>query len=163
MVVRSRFSRPVTAFAPLGNGEEPVYEEKIVDGVRKLVKVGVNNLHEFIQKSLDSTLIYNILDKYYAGNTDIINQSIGKYFDSTGFPKNLAECQQLVIDSEKIFSNYPVEVRQLFNNSSYEFAKSVSDGSFASKLNSLNLNKSNIKGEIKVPSEASLKDGDSNV
>lgn len=128
--VRSRFNRPVSSYAPVGDGMDVLFEERIVDGVKKLVKTGVNPLNEFVQKSLEDTLIYNILKKFEAGNVDVLNKSIGQFFDSTVMPHNLAEAQNSLIKAEAYFDSLPLDVRNKFDNSSSTFFQSVFDGSY---------------------------------
>lgn len=132
--IRSRFFRPLACFSRFGDGTSPEYEERIVDGVRKLVEVGRTNSYDFIQKSLADTLVYNILDKFQRGNVDIINQRVGQYVDVTGLPKSLAEAENIIISSNRFFDTLPVDIKNKFNNSSSAFLQSVSDGSFVDKM-----------------------------
>lgn len=128
-MVRSRFDRPKTIPAYFGSGFDPVYEEKIVEGVRKLVKVNENPLNDFVQASLQETLIYNILDKYQKGNIEILNQTVGQYFDATVFPSSLAEAQKQIIAAEDYFYKLPLDLRKEFDNSSSVFLSKIADGS----------------------------------
>lgn len=129
-MVKSRFNRPTTIASPIGDGHSPVYEERIVEGKRKLVQVGADNINEFVQKSLEDTKIYNILAKYENGNIDVLNQMHGEYLDVTSLPKNLAEAHNLIINAHKTFESLPLEVRAKFDHSSDVFLQKVSDGSF---------------------------------
>lgn len=128
-MVRTRFNRPSTVFAFFGSGFDPVYEERIVDGVRKLVKVNENPLNDFVQASLSETLIYNILDKFQKGNTEVLNQSFGQFFDATLFPASLADAQKQILYAESYFGSLPLEVRNKFDNSSSVFLSKIADGS----------------------------------
>ena len=132
--IHSRFSRPVSGIIHFGDGTEPIYEERIVEGVRKLVETGRTNVHEFIQKSLPDTLIYNIIAKFERGNVDILNQRAGQYVDITGLPKTLAEAENIIIKSNRFFDSLPLDVRNRFGNSSSSFLSAVSDGSISEKV-----------------------------
>lgn len=134
MDIRSRFSRGFSDFSPVGDGIEPVFEERIVDGVRKLVRTGSNNINDFIQKSLKDTLIYNILDKYNRGNVDVLNKAHGQFFDATVYPTSLAEAQNSIIKANRFFDSLPLDVRKSFSNSSESFVQSFFDGSLKEKL-----------------------------
>ena len=146
-VVRSRFSRPLSGFSPIGNGVQTVFEERLVDGVRKLVKTGVNPLNEFVQKSLADTQIYNILAKYERGNTDALNVSVGQFFDSSGFPKNLADAQNSIIKANRYFDSLPLDLRNKFDNSASVFLNSFFDGSMKERCPDLFSIKETIKEE----------------
>ena len=132
--IRSRFSRPVACLSSFGDGTSPEYEERVVEGVRKLIQVGYTNSFDFIQKSLNDTLVYNVLEKFQRGNIDILNQRVGQFVDVTGLPKTLAEAENIIISSNRFFDTLPVAIKNRFNNSSSAFLQSVSDGSLSSKV-----------------------------
>ncbi len=136
-MVRSRFNRPkaVSAYEP--SGVSPVYEERLVDGVRTLVKVNEEPLNEFVQKSLPDTLIYNILDKFNRGNIDVLNKTVGQFMDVTQFPSSLAEAQNNLIKAERHFNGLSSDVRQKFDNSPIKFMEAVFDGSVFEKTKDL--------------------------
>lgn len=129
-MVRSRFNRPRTIASPIGDGHSSVFEERIVEGKTKLVKVGSEDLNEFVQKSLPETLIYNILRKYENGNIEVLNKAIGQYFDSTVFPSSLAEAHNIVKSAHKSFESLPLEIRAKFDHSSDVYLQKIFDGSF---------------------------------
>ncbi len=129
-MVRTRFNRPTTISAPIGSGYDPVYEERIVEGKRKLVKVGENPLNEFVQKSLAETQIYNILRKFENGNVEILNKTVGQFMDVTGMPTSLAEAQNQIIRVNKYFDSLPLDVREKFGHNPNVFLEKVFDGSF---------------------------------
>lgn len=137
MFLRSRFSRSKSVSSPLGSGFSPVYEERIVDGVRTLVKINEDPLNEFVQKSLPDTLVYNILDKYNRGNVDVLNKSIGQFIDVTQFPTSLAEAQNNIIKAQRHFDGLSVDVKRKFDNSPIKFMEAVFDGSVLEKTKDL--------------------------
>lgn len=153
-MVFSRFNRPKTETVPAFSGTQTVFEERIIDGTRKLVKTGLNPLNEFVQKSLPETQIYNILRKYENGNVDVLSKSFGQYFDSTEMPRTLQDAQNALIKAEVYFDKLPVDIKNKFNNSCSAFLDSVFDGTLQSKLGI-------VKGSELLTND-SVKDGDSN-
>lgn len=143
-VVRSRFNRPETIPVPEFSGFEIVYEERLDDGVRHLVKVNENPLNDFVQASLADTLIYNIIDKYQKGNLEILNQTAGHFIDVTGFPTSLADAQKQIIQAEAFFGQLPLDLRKEFDYSSSVFLSKIADGSAFEILKP----KSNIESEV---------------
>lgn len=126
--VFSRFNRPKTIPAPIGSGMEPVFEERIVDGINQLVKVGENPISPMIQEYAEETKVYNILARYKRGDITALNQRPGQYIDVVGMPSTLAEAQQKLRDVEEQFSRLPLEIRQKFNNNVNEYIDIVSHG-----------------------------------
>lgn len=147
-VVRSRFNRPVTIPVPEFSGFEIVYEERLDDGVRHLVKVNENPLNDFVQASLADTLIYNIIDKYQKGNLDVLNKTSGHFFDVTGFPTSLAEAQKQIIQAESFFGQLPLELRKEFDYSSSVFLSKIADGSAFEILKPKSDNEINTESEV---------------
>lgn len=125
----TRVNRPRAIPSPVGDGIEPVFEERIVNGVRSLVRTGGNPINAFVQESLRDTLVYNILDRYQRGDVNALQRMSGQFMDVTGMPKNLAEAQQKLIDVERQFSLLPISVRQRFDNSMSKFVAGFADGS----------------------------------
>lgn len=148
----SRFNRPKTEAVPSFPGTQSVFEERIVDGVRKLVKTGENPLNEFVQKSLAETQVYNILKKYENGNFDVLSKTVGQFFDATEMPRSLQDAQNALIKAEVYFDKLPVDVKNKFNNSCASFLDSVFDGSLESKLGTVKNNKT----------DTVVKDGENN-
>ena len=136
-MLRTRFNRPKATSSYVPSGVSPVYEERIVEGVRTLVKVNEDPLNEFVQKSLPDTLIYNILDKYNRGNVDVLNKTIGQFMDVTQFPTSLAEAQNNIIKAERHFNGLSPDIRRKFDNSPIKFMEAVFDGSVLEKTQDL--------------------------
>ena len=124
----SRFNRPKTAPAPIGDGTAPIYEERVVDGARVLVEAGTNPLNEFVQASLEETRIYNIINRYQRGDVSVLNKSGGQFMDVVGMPTNLAEAQNALLTIERQFAALPGEVKEKFGNNVNEFVQVVSEG-----------------------------------
>jgi len=127
----SAYNPSPTIPTPTGDGTEDKFELRIdKNGVKNLEKVGKTNLYEKIQAGLEQTLIYNILERFNAGDTAVLEKAKGQFGDFTQFPTNLAEAQQQVINAEIMFNELPVKVRKEFNESYTQFLASFSDGSY---------------------------------
>ncbi|MBE7076822.1 MAG: hypothetical protein E7374_02895 [Clostridiales bacterium] len=99
------------------------------DGSVRAVVSGKTNIYEKIQAGKDDCLVYNILDRFKAGDVSVLNARQGEYGDFTEAPKTLAESQQRLIDAENYFNTLPIDVRNEFNHSVIDFLNSVGDGS----------------------------------
>lgn len=132
----SRTNKPEREATPAG--------EKIVDtyalevdkesGRTELVKNGKTNIYEKIQASKDETLIYNILERFNAGDVTALNKVQGVYGDFSNAPKTMAEAQQALINAESSFMSLPLEVRREFNMSIGEFLASANNGKLTDVL-----------------------------
>ena len=120
-------------YHPESEKEIDTFEIQVDDktGKKELVKVGKTNVYKKIQANLEETQIYNILDKFNAGNPEIVErlQRIdGVFGDFTNAPKSLAEAQQKIIDAHNEFLKLPSDVRKEFNNSTTEFLAGLENG-----------------------------------
>lgn len=129
----SRSNLPVTIPQPKCEKIVPTYGKKIEDGKVKIVETGKTNLYDYIQASKDETLVYNILDRFNAGDVNALNQRKGTYGDFTNAPKTLAEAQQSLIDAENYFYSLPLDVRKVFNHSLSDFLESVGNGTLSER------------------------------
>ena len=130
----SRTNLPATIPQPECAKIVPTYGEKIdKDGKVHVVVTGKTNLYEKIQASKDDTLIYNILDRFAAGDVSVLQRHQGFYADLTDMPKTLAEAQQSLITAENYFNKLPLDVRSEFNHSFSEFLASASAGKLAER------------------------------
>lgn len=112
---------------PSGEKIVPTYS-LVIDkdtGKEELKETGKTNLYDYIQSSLEETLIYNIIERYNSGDVDALNKIQGFYGDVTTMPKNLAEAQQIMINAQKVFNDLPVDVRAKYNHSVSEFLSAV--------------------------------------
>lgn len=124
---RKPYDRNLNIPAPSGEKIVPVYS-LVVDeetGKEDIQVTGKTNIYDFIQKSLDETLIYNIIERYNSGDISALEKITGFYGDVTNAPKNLAEAQQILINANKIFESLPLDVRAKYNHSVSEFLSAV--------------------------------------
>lgn len=130
----SRTNLPATIAQPKCEKIIPTYGKEVdKEGKVHIVETGKTNIYEKIQASKDETLVYNILDRFNAGDVTALNQRKGSYGDFTAMPKTLAEAQQSLIDAENYFNSLPLEVRKEFNHSVTEFLASAGDGKLAER------------------------------
>lgn len=130
----SRNNLPATIPQPKCEKIVPTYGKKVLDnGTIKVVETGKTNIYEKIQASKDETLVYNILDRFNAGDVSALQQRKGQYGDFTQAPKSLVEAQQALIDAENYFYSLPIEVRKEFNHSVNEFLHSAGNGKLAER------------------------------
>ena len=130
----SRNELPTTIAQPKCEKIVPTYGKEVQkDGTIKVVETGKTNIYEKIQASKDETLVYNILDRFNAGDVSVLNQRKGEYGDFTNAPKTLVEAQQALINAENYFYALPLEVRKEFNHSVSEFLHVVGNGKLAER------------------------------
>lgn len=130
----SRSNLPTTIAQPKCEKIVATYGKEVAkDGSIKVVETGKTNIYEKIQASKDDTLIYNILDRFNAGDTSVLYQRQGSYGDFTQAPKTLVEAQQALINAENYFNSLPLEVRKEFNHSLSEFLASAGNGKLAER------------------------------
>ena len=132
----SRANRPATIPAPKCEKIIPTFSIEINSktGKKELKQTGKTNIYDKIQASKEQTLIYNILERFSAGDTNVLNKVQGAYGDFTNVPKTLAEAQQQLINAENIFMSMPLEIRKEFNHSTSEFLASAANGELEPRL-----------------------------
>lgn len=126
----SRNNRPKTIPQPECQETIPTFSLQInkSTGKKELVESGKTNLYEKIQASKDATLVYNIIDRYNAGDESVFNKAVGSYGNFTQMPSTLVEAQQKLIDAERTFEQLPITIREKYNNSYTEFLADITTG-----------------------------------
>lgn len=127
--------RPRVAANP-GSRIRPLFSPEVdKQGRLELVQTGQENLYEYIQSHAQSVDINYIMAMYQRGDVDALERVQGLYTDVTGLPKTYAEMLNTIIKGEDAFMDLPLEVRQKFNHSFYEWMASMDDWqSFAQKM-----------------------------
>ena len=113
-----------------GSGIKDEKMLKMVDGVYELVKIGQSNLYDQIQSHRDSVDIYKILERYAAGDLDVLEQAHGQYIDITNAPKTLAEAYTYIENSKKYFENLPLKVREEYDHDASKFVADIGSEHF---------------------------------
>lgn len=156
--IYSRFNRPNTIASDFGTGERSIFEERLVDGERRLVVVGKENFKDFIEASKEETLIDNIIKRFENGDVTALAKKQGFYADVIGMPDNLAQAQNMLIALENQFNSLSADDRSLFDNSFDKYVSEVSKMDVDTFLEKFNL----IKQEMKNDELIFEKDGDGN-
>ena len=144
--VYTQFDRPKTESTPEGTRYLNVYQERIgKDGQLTLEKTGETCVYDMIQSHLEETKIENILHAVAMGDLNALNQREIFYADTTTMPKTLMELQNIVVKAKEEFETFPLEVRELFNNSCEQYVSEMGTESFLEKLAPYNKKISEIK------------------
>ena len=109
------------------------------DGKRQLIlKDTVDNVYERIQAERDSCDINKLMERFALGDTEALNVNKGWFADTRDMPKTYMEVLKMGIEFENYFSSLPVEVKQMFDNSSDVFASEYGSEKFYKKINEYN-------------------------
>ena len=156
MVFRSRTNLPERSFSPSSTGFAPVYSERIgKDGVLELVLSGKHNIVDFVQASLESTKIYNILERYSLGDTSVLEKTKGFFGDVSQMPTSLLEAHKFIKGISEKFDSLPNDLKAKFDNSVDNFVKSLDNGSLINVLKEIS--------DSKVPKAPIVDKEDENV
>lgn len=118
------------------------------DGAKFLEETRKVDVYEFIQTSLDGTLIYNVIDRYKRGDVQALDRRTGLYVDCTGLPTSFLEAHKYVKSAETVYKKLPDDVKSLFG--SFDgFRDDLISGSAYKKLTSYELSKSRVSEPAK--------------
>lgn len=120
-----------------GSSEHVLYTSRIVNGVIKLVKSGVENIQDKIQSFKDQTDMSFILSRLAMGDTSVFRSDPPMYGDFSHVPQSYADALQLVMDAEKKFNMLPLDVRNEFDNDYRQWFASAGSDSWLSKMDSV--------------------------
>lgn len=135
MSFRHRSSPRIAFKAPSPTGIASKFQERLdANQIPHLVKVGETDLNALVQSSKESCLVYNIIDRFNAGDVSVLSKVSGVHADIADFPKSLADVHNLVRGIEDKFRELPLNVREAFDNSAQVFAKKLEDGSYGEIL-----------------------------
>lgn len=118
-----------------GDGIKTTYIARYSDlGILELVAQGKEDLYGYIQSHAESVDIHVILERFAAGDTDVLSRTQGFYADITGLPKTYSEVLNAVLAGEQAFDHLPIEIKQQFNNSFAEWMASMDTEEFSVKM-----------------------------
>lgn len=142
----TRYGERVRVPSNPGCDVSPLYSARFDDhGRLVLEQVGEKNIFEEIQSHRDEVDLQRILQRYNAGETDILNQVQGFFGDVSGMPTTYPEFFNLMKRSREFFDGLPAEVRQNFGNNFETFITASQSPDFLSRI-------------VPVPKEGDLKD-----
>lgn len=130
----SLLNTPPTGHSESGKAIIDDYVLKVVDGQEVLVKCGKIDLVTPKKEALEGTYLPRMIERFTKGALSpadydkFLNTHSWSDVDVTKMPKNLAEFNQLQIDSERAFMSMPSDVRDLFGNNKYKFVEAVQNG-----------------------------------
>lgn len=137
--VYTHFERTERAHTPCGDSYLAVFQEEILaDGTKGIVKTGQRNVYDMIQEDKESTKIENILAAVAMGDYSVLRSQEPVYIDATTFPKNLMECENIVLKAKNEFNKFPQEVKDLFNNSPDMYVNTMGTPEFLEKMKPYN-------------------------
>lgn len=118
-----------------GSKIENVYEYRIVNGIKTLVKVSETNIYDKIQSFEPSCNINNIIARFMNGDVDAMNVRKGQYGDFTSVPTSYAELYERIQECEESFNRLPLDIRKKFDNSASKFWTNYGSEEFNSVFN----------------------------
>ena len=99
-------------FSPVGSKTKVDYQLDIEpDGNRRLVETGVTDRYAIIQSHKAECTIENILKRFEAGDTSVLQRVQGVYADTTVFPKDLITANEAIKNAERLYKSLPSDVR----------------------------------------------------
>lgn len=120
-------------------------------GKKYVAEVGQTNFYLRMQEQKEETLIYNVIDKYNRGQTDLIGENTGGFIDCIGLPNTLQEIQQSLINAELIFNGLPLEQRGKYGHDIGAFLKDVEDKATAARLAQSAAKREEVKAAAQEP------------
>ena len=82
------------------------------EGNVTIVECGKTNVYEKIQAAKDSTMIYNIIERYQNGEIGLIQRQ-GYYGDVSNVPKDIFEAEEQAKEASNNLNKLPKELRQI--------------------------------------------------
>lgn len=135
MQFKTQYDSHARVFHHPGNPVKDVYLPKYDElGNLDLVVSGQEDLYGYIQSHYESTDIHVILDRFAAGDVDVLSRTQGFYADMADMPKTYAEVLNSVIAGEHAFDQLPAEIKRQFSNSFAVWMASMDTPDFAVKM-----------------------------
>lgn len=145
---RNRRSENIVTYSETGSPEYNTYIETIDNRGQKTLEIsGKTNLYNKIQEALPTTLIYNILDRYYQGDIEALGIDHGQFMDITEAPTSLIEAYQKISQIEGLYDKLPLELREASNFSPTEFMAMIENGELTEQIKNTFAEK-NIEPEV---------------
>ena len=121
MKFHTEYDHPETIAAPSGDKWRTKYKRTFDEnGNETQEEAGKTNIYEKIQAAKDSTLIYNIIDRFENGDTAIVNKlnspTEGMFTDITNMPKNIHEAANMANNAQQKLQTLPEEIKTSFIN-----------------------------------------------
>lgn len=99
---------------PSGSPWRIKYKKSIdEEGHITMVECGKTNVYEKIQAAKDSTMIYNIVERYQNGEIGLLNARQGYYGDISNAPTNIFEAEEQAQMANNNLNKLPSELRKI--------------------------------------------------
>lgn len=163
----SAYNQPPTFPEESGSKMIDDFTLKVVDGEEILVKTGTIDIYDSKQEALEGTYLPRMIERFMNGNISPVdfdafkNEHSWEDLDVTGAPKNLAELQQLAIDTDKAFYGMPADVRDLFGDNKYKFVQALQSGKAYDILSRAGYVKKAANENTNIPKKEVNEKGDS--
>ncbi|UPW40985.1 internal scaffolding protein [Sigmofec virus UA08Rod_5894] len=132
---RTQYDASERVYQPAGSRVKtlygPVFDKR---GVMQLEEIGKHDLYMEIQSHADSVDIHVILQRFAAGDVDVLARIQGTYGDFTQMPKTFAEALNTIIAAEQYFDSLPVDTKARFGHSFSQFIASMDSPTFAAQM-----------------------------
>lgn len=117
----AKVSDPNKFYTTAGSDEHVLYSSKVLPtGEIILTPSGKESISEKINAEKKFTDISYITQRLMMGDTSVIRDG-AVYGDFTQTPKSLAESLQIIIDGQRKFDMLPIEIKNKFDNSYYQW------------------------------------------
>lgn len=135
MQFKTQYDSHARVYHHPGSGVKDVYTPRYDEfGVLDLVVSGQEDLYGYIQSHYESTDIHVILERFAAGDVDVLSRHQGFYADMSDMPKTYAEVLNAVIAGENAFDHLPIEIKQKFGNSFAVWLSSMDSPEWSEKM-----------------------------
>lgn len=130
----AKVSDPNKFVTAAGKDEHILYSSKVLPtGEIILTPSGKECISEKINAEKKFTDISYITQRLMMGDTSVIRDG-AVYGDFTQTPKSLAESLQIIIDGQRKFDQLPIEVKNKFDNSYYQWIQSSGSPDWMNKM-----------------------------
>lgn len=149
----TQFTERARQYCAAGSRVRQHYQSRLdAKGNLVLIPDGEVNDYDAIQSHADSVDIHKILDRFAAGDVDVLSRMQGFYADFADVPSTYQEVLNAVIVGEETFNSLPVEIKDKFGHSFQRWMMAMGQPDFyeAMGLSHADLTAQTVKG---VPSE----------
>lgn len=122
----TRYGNQVRVFSNPGSDVSPVYSARFDESGRLVLDpVGEKNVFNEIQSHADEADLNILLQRFKAGETDVLSRVQGFYGDVADVPKSYPEFFNMMQKGKDFFNSLPADLKSKFGNS-YEVFLSAS-------------------------------------
>lgn len=132
---RTQFQPHSRVYMSSGSRRKVHYQSRLDSrGNLVLLEDGFVDLYQEIQSHADSCDIHLILERFAAGDKDVLSQVQGFYQDFSQTPSTYQEILNAVIAGEETFNSLPVDIKDKFGHSFQRWLIEMDSPDFAQKM-----------------------------